>query len=162
MDSSVSILLGFAVLAFWLVGAYNRLVRLRAELNQGFAGVSAQLDQYSGLVSSWAMSGQDLSSLQTLLACVHTLDGALHNCQGRLDQPELIAALCQAIDSFDTHWQRLGEGSAASTEKQRLAQELLRCKALYNDAASAYNHAVGQFPALLMARALSFKPVQLL
>ena len=159
MDSSVWILLAFAVLAFWLVGAYNRLVRLRADLNQGFAGVSAQLDQYSGLVSSWAMSGQDLSSLQTLLAGVHTLDGALHDCQGRLDRPELVAALCAAIDNFDTHWQRLGEGSAASADKQRLTQELLRCKGLYNDAATAYNKAVGQFPALIIARALSFKPV---
>lgn len=159
MDSSVWILLAFAVLAFWLVGAYNRLVRLRADLNQGFAGVSAQLDQYSGLVSNWAMSGQDLTSLQTLLASVHTLDGALHDCQGRLDQAALLASLCAAIDAFDAHWQRLGEGSPVTADKQRLTQELLRCKTLYNEAVAAYNKAVGQFPALLIARAMSFRPV---
>jgi LemA protein len=162
MDDSIWSLLGLALLVFWLVGAYNRLVRLRADVNQSFAALGAQLDQYSGLVSSWAMSGQDLSALQTLLATVHTLDGALHDCQGRLHQAELLKALGAAVAEFDQHWQRLGEGSEAAADKQRLSQDVERLRGLYNDAAALYNAAVAQFPALLLARALSFKPVHAL
>ena len=159
MDDSIWSLLGLALLVFWLVGAYNRLVRLRADVNQSFAALGAQLDQYSGLVSSWAMSGQDLSALQTLLATVHTLDGALHDCQGRLHQADLLQALAAAVSEFDLHWQRLGESSAVANDKQRLSQDVARLRGLYNDAAALYNAAVGQFPALVLARALSFKPV---
>lgn len=159
MDQSIGSVLVGALLVFWLVGAYNRLVRLRADVNQSFAALGSQLDQYSGLVSSWAMSGQDLSALQTLLATVHTLDGALHDCQGRLHQAELLKALGAAVDEFDLHWKRLGEGSAAASDKQRLSQDVERLRGLYNEAVALYNAAVGQFPALLLARALSFKPV---
>lgn len=162
MDDSIWSLLGLALLVFWLVGAYNRLVRLRADVNQSFAALGAQLDQYSGLVSSWAMSGQDLSALQTLLATVHTLDGALHDCKGRLHQAELLQTLAAAMAEFDLHWQRLGEGSAVAHDKQRLSQDVERLRGLYNEAVALYNAAVGQFPALLLARALGIKPVHVL
>ena len=158
MDQSIGSVLVGALLVFWLVGAYNRLVRLRADVNQSFAALGSQLDQYSGLVSSWAMSGQDLSALQTLLATVHTLDGALHDCQGRLHQAELLSALGSAVAEFDLHWQRLGEGSAAAGDKQRLSQDVERLRGQYNEAVALYNAAVGQFPALVLAHALSFKP----
>lgn len=41
-----------AVLLFWSVGAYNRLVRLRAEIHAAFGDVDAQLQQEVRLVES--------------------------------------------------------------------------------------------------------------
>lgn len=156
MDHSIWLVAGVAVLVFWLVGAHNRLVRLRADVNSRFADLAEQLDQYSSLVSSWAMSGQDLSALQTLLGAVHTLDGALHDCKGRLNQAPHLAALGQAVVVFNDTWARLGEQSEVAADKQRLAQEMERCRGLYNQAVGVYNQAVAQFPALVLAKLLGF------
>ena len=59
LSSSVVMWISFAVLVFWVLGAYNRLVRLRAELARSFQAVTAQ----------WDSTAQTLrSTLQTYAA----------------------------------------------------------------------------------------------
>ena len=45
-----------AVLLFWVVGAYNRLVRLRADITQSFAAVEAHIRQREASLSQWLES----------------------------------------------------------------------------------------------------------
>ena len=42
------------VLAFWGIGAYNRLVRLRSEIGRAYATVAAHLQQRDALLQRWA------------------------------------------------------------------------------------------------------------
>ena len=43
-----------AVLVFWAVGAYNRLVSLRNEIARSFTPVEAQMRVRHGLLERWA------------------------------------------------------------------------------------------------------------
>ena len=50
MDTSLVPWIAAALTLFWMVGAYNRLVRLRSEVNGAFAQLEAQLTKQVQLV----------------------------------------------------------------------------------------------------------------
>jgi len=50
MSHAVMAWAGVAILAFWGVGAYNRLVRLRGDIKAAFAALDAQWQQQLTLV----------------------------------------------------------------------------------------------------------------
>ena len=50
MPSSLVFWIAAAVLLFWTVGAYNRLMRLRAEANTAFANLEAEFSRQIDLV----------------------------------------------------------------------------------------------------------------
>jgi len=101
-----------AVLLFWFVGAYNRLVRLRAAVLQAYATLDAalrkQLDFVQASITA-ALPEKDASShssaapLQAATTQLATLLGAtrLHP----LD-PGGMAALATALQVLITAWQR--------------------------------------------------------
>ena len=49
MDEFVILWIAVALIVFWAVGAYNRLVRLRSQTVQAFAAVNEQLSKYVAL-----------------------------------------------------------------------------------------------------------------
>lgn len=102
-----------AVLLFWFVGAYNRLVRLRAAVLQAYATLDAALRKQLDFVQASIMAAlpeKDASShssavgpLQAATTQLATLLGAtrLHP----LD-PGGMAALATALQVLITAWQR--------------------------------------------------------
>ena len=81
--------IGLPVLLFWSVGAYNRLVRLRAEANAAFAALDAQWQRQLALVQSSLPDEFQTSQF--------TLDGAMIG-----DGSELWAGLRGASTQFAT------------------------------------------------------------
>ncbi|MET3495471.1 lema family protein [Variovorax boronicumulans] len=115
LPESLASWIAIAVLLFWFVGAYNRLVRLRAAVLQAYAtldaALSRQLDFVQASITA-ALQGespppQELSSsvapLQAATTQLATLLGAtrLHP----LD-PGGMAALGTALQVLITAWQR--------------------------------------------------------
>jgi LemA protein len=172
-----------AVLVFWALGAYNRLVRLRSQvmrslqllvqLWQGQAqAIYAQLEQYAQgreTESQWAALDDDAPRWRPLslaarqfLACLAVLHAKPQQI-GALDD---ISSVRAARDIFESHWQRLHEtqddlaGTTMPPELEILwaqhegsAQQHL---SEYNEAVDAYHEAIGQFPALLIAWLFGF------
>ena len=159
-----------AVLAFWVVGAYNRMVRLRTALVERFAQVDARYRQRHALLETQ----------------VEMLAGALVSAAPRLDA---LRAACRQADAAREH-ARARPGAASAVTSLRVADEILAdararlpvqaipgadlpglnselagldtalsfARREFNAAVTAYNDAIGQFPTLLLARIFSFRP----
>jgi LemA protein len=170
-----------AVLLFWAVGAYNRLVRLRAEANTAFASVEGELARQVDLVRSQLpppeptqpapLEAEPVSFWAALHAAASQLAASLAAARGKPLDPQKIAALSAAQDVLATAWERAERDDAHDLAGPRLPdtvllrrrQSLLQAHAAtesFNGAVARYNEAINQFPALLLAWLFGFKPAR--
>jgi hypothetical protein len=102
-----------AVLLFWFVGAYNRLVRLRAAVLQAYATLDAALRKQLDFVQTSitaALPEKDASSHSSAVAPLQAATTQLATLLGatRLHplDPGAMAALATALQVLITAWQR--------------------------------------------------------
>jgi LemA protein len=191
-DANMSLLIFSAILAvlfFWAVGAYNRLVLLRASVAKQFAAVDAQLlrvlvwlqgnlpvsmrDMLSemeeaALPEALLKNERDLKLLRTLEELSDSLDLARTqpmsaSAMQRVNQERLALAAWAKAEV------RAGQTGEATWFIDPLPYKFDRLKAqawplmdAYNQAAFKYNEAIHQFPASLLARQVKFLPAQML
>ncbi len=171
------------VLVFWALGAYNRLIRLRAQVARNLAALclawqtqaqatAVRLEQYAqgrDTESQWAALDVDALrwrpltlSARQFLACLSVLQDKPQHI-GSLDD---LSAVRAARDIFEANWQRLvseqddlagapvpPDLQLLMAQHEPLVGERLRD---YNQAVQAYSQAIGQFPALLLAWVFGF------
>ena len=171
-----------AVLLFWSVGAYNRLVRLRADANAAFAAMAAQLARQTELVhasmpasmiaTGLTQPGELLDEVTALWSGLRgaatQLTASVSAMQRRPLEPEAAAALSEARDVLTSAWSRVDHEAndlAGSSIPEALTAQWLGLSAqsraaaeLFNQAVGRYNDAIAQFPALLLASMFGFKP----
>jgi LemA protein len=166
----VGLLAGAAVLAFWMLGAYNRLVSLRSALGAAFAQVDEGL----------ARRGQAATALaQALRSPLAAEQGSLDAIVAAQGQVASAAEVLRATPVSAAATERLGVAeaemrSAASRVRSLVEQHpaligapevaphlatmaeaearLAFARQLFNDAAEVYNDAVRLFPTRLLAR----------
>lgn len=176
-----------AVMVFWALGAYNRLIKLRADMVRALQSLAVQWQSSAQAIqqelatlshtqesdSTWAGLGDDASSWRPLALSIKQFQACL---AGVLTQPHVappvddVASIRAAHDVMQGAWQRLSETHedlAGAAVPQRLAslwqhQNLLAQEKLreYNAAAQGYNQAVAQFPAIFLAWIFAFGPAQ--
>ena len=166
-----------AVLIFWSVGAYNRLVRLRAAVRQAYAALDVELVRQAELAAS-ALPAQDsvldeghteagalldapALAWRSLRAALPQFNAVLAATRGRALNAEAVAALNTARSVVDTAWARvLREGhdlagapipEAVQARWIELSRTVNTAVEQFNTAVGAYNSAVRQFPAVLIA-----------
>jgi LemA protein len=167
-----------AVLGFWAVGAYNRLMRLRAEAIAAFAGLERELSMQVDLVRKQlplpdATMPAPLEHEGSFWAGLH---GAAAQCAASLAaahsrplEPQGIAALGAARDVLGTAWERAERDDAhdlagprlPDTVTARRVQLALQTHAAieqFNQAVARYNAGIAQFPAVVLAWVFGFKP----
>ena len=180
--SNPLVLWGIAALVlFWSVGAYNRLVRLRSAANEAFAAMAAELSQQAELVHASmpaSMIPTGLTQPGELLDEVTLLWSGLRAAATQLTvsvaamrlrplQAEAAAALSQAWDILLAAWVRVSQEAndlAGSSIPEALTQQWLERSARsraaseqFNQAVQRYNDAIAQFPALLLAGLFGFQ-----
>ena len=188
----MSLLIFCAILAtlfFWAVGAYNRLVLLRANVAKQFAAVDAQLLR----VLVW-LQGNLPASMRDMLSEMEeaALPEALLKNERDLKLLDILEALSDSLDAARTQplspvvmqkvnqnrlalavWakaeMRAGQSGEATWFIDPLPYKFDRLKAqawplmdAYNQAAARYNEAVLQFPASVLAKQVKFVPAQTL
>jgi LemA protein len=176
MPSSVVLGAIAAVLLFWTVGAYNRLMRLRAEAKTAFASLEAELSKQVALVSECLpppetqpapLEGSSFWS--ALHGAAAQFAASLAAARARPLEPEEIAALSAAQDVLSMAWERAERDDAhdlagprlPETVTTRRAQLTLHTHAAidqFDRAVVRYNEAIAQFPAVLLAWLFGFKP----
>jgi LemA protein len=173
--------IGAAVLLFWSVGAYNRLVRLRAEANTAFAALDAQWQRQLALIdaslpesaqpSQLTQPGEFMDDIALLWAALRgaaaQLGASLAAMRPRPLQAEAAAALGAAQDVLNTAWRRVQQdandlaGSSlpdtVAAQWQQLAGETSTAQQQFNEAVARYNAAITQIPAVLLAWLFGFK-----
>ena len=178
MPTSVVLWSLAAVLLFWTVGAYNRLMRLRADANAAFVNLGAELARQVDLVhnhlpSPEATQPAPLDGEGAFWAGLHGAAGQLAASLGaarlRPLEPDGIAALNSAQDVLAMAWERAERDDAHDLAGPRLPDTVLARRAQlelqvhaatehFNLAVARYNHGIAQFPAALLAWLFGFKP----
>jgi LemA protein len=178
MPSSVVLGAAAAVLLFWAVGAYNRLMRLRAEANTAFAGLEAELSKQIALVRD-CLSPPDAtqpaaleeggSFWSGLHGAAAQFAASLAAARTRPLEPDGIAALSAAQDVLAMAWDRAERDDAhdlagarlpesVTARRVQLAMQTHAAIDQFDRAVSRYNEAIAQFPAVLLAWLFGFKP----
>jgi LemA protein len=177
MTSSLLFWGAFAVLLFWSVGAYNRLVRLRSEANGAFASLDTELTRQVALVHQCVgpASAAPVSQFDGT-GFWHGLEGAAGQLTASLAQararpldPDRIAALDAALQVLAMAWERVERDDAhdlagprlpadLTAERGQAARQTRAAGEQFNAAVAGYNEAIAQFPAVLLAYVFGFKP----
>lgn len=165
-----------AIALFWTVGAYNRLMRLRADANAAFANLEAELVRQIDLVREQVPPVEETQPAPLGGAGFWAgLHGAAAQCAASLAaararplEPAGIAALSAAQEVLIRAWERAERDDAHDLAGPRLPEAMTARRAQltaqaqaaaanFNLAVDRYNEAIAQFPALLLAWLFGFK-----
>lgn len=180
MSSSLMWWIGAAVLLFWSVGGYNRLVRLRSEAKAAFALLDTELTRQVALVDACLPAGEtqpaslfdgESSFWGGLQGAAAQFAASLAFARHRPLDPEGMAALRAAQDVLAMAWERAERDDAhdlagprlpdtlTSSRAQLVAQALVASEQ-FNQAVARYNAGIAQFPALLLSWLFGFRPAR--
>lgn len=186
MNTAIAFWVALAVLLFWALGAYNRLVRLRAQVIGSFGPVGQRLEQALVVLTPGPLRPASVDNAPPEPAEMPAADpDGLHSAAAQLTQSlrfarkqpldtSAVGALKTAFETMHVAWQRHQAVGAARTEPDsithqsdqrgwedhtQLAREAMET---YNQAVLAYNGAIRQFPALLLAYLFGFGAAQCL
>lgn len=172
--------IALAVALFWSVGAYNRLVRLRSAALVSFQVLGEALAGYIVLVNdcfipvasrvpvqaALTLDGAAAASWVGLQAASTQFDASLQVARRQPLDAGSVAALQTALVVLQAAWRRVPSGFverphmlAATLQSQwgERDQQVAHASAAFNRAVLAYNAAIAQFPAVLMARLFAFR-----
>jgi len=171
----ISLLALAAVLMFWAVGAYNRLVQLRSAIAGAWAKVDEALRQRSAAADALQ------AALRGPLAAEQ---GALDAWQAALAEAARAATVLGARPVMQSHavvWVAAEAAQSAAASRvlalleqqaelrqsepvasqvmawQGAGQRLRFARQLFNEAAAPYDEAIATFPTRLLVRAFRFK-----
>jgi LemA protein len=169
-----------SILVFWALGAYNRLVRLRAQVGQQFGPLENVLMNYQEVVHQavtsaasapqlWATAyapdlGADQWTRLQVAASLCTV--AMARMQTHPLEPDSVKALQDAASELQDAWLALIHPdvyyvSVPDQLKQRWIElDLLVQPEVqrFNLAIDEYNNAIAQYPAALLAKVFQFHP----
>ncbi|MBC7611049.1 MAG: LemA family protein [Polaromonas sp.] len=175
-SQTIVLIAALALLVFWSVGAYNRLVRLKNVIANAFGQIDVQLKRRYDLIPNLVEAAKkylqhEQTTLDSVIAARNQARTASDVVRSRPANAAAVTALSAAEQALDGTLGRLFAVAEAYPELKadqtirELSEELTStenkvafARQAYNDAVLDYNNAQGQFPALLIARTFSFEP----
>lgn len=172
----IVILLLLAVLLFWLLGAHNRLMRLRQAARTAFLPLVGQLRQRHAVAHALAEASRQLPGLDggladALVAAARSASELSDQAQSRPLKGQALqqlgdgeAELGEQLDRLTLALQDLtsGEGpmpavSELLRQRDALQPQIAVSREVYHRAVQAYNEALAVFPTTLAAALLRFQ-----
>lgn len=159
-----------AILIFWIVGAHNRLVALRNGIVALFAPVDEQFrarqlllrEQIDGVAPRTGQAGEVIDALHAALS---QADAACAHARTHPGAAGATASLRLADEILDAARARLPPDWLAEARPAEIHARLVQTQASldftrrqFNEAVTAYNHAVRQFPTWIVAALFGFRP----
>lgn len=169
-----------AILVFWGVGAYNRLVRLRNVIGNSFAQIDVQLKRRYDLIPNLVevarkYAAHERETLEAVTAARNQAKAAADVARARPAAAGAVTSLAVAEQTLAGAMGRLMAVVEAYPELKadqslrELAEELTStenkigfARQLFNDATLDYNNAAQQFPTNLMASMFGFREAAML
>jgi LemA protein len=175
MNSTQWLLLAaLVVCAFWMVGAHNRIVGLRAAIHEAWAHADALLEQRGQVIHAladvlWELWPTGRTSVDALRSAQAQLHAAAQLVRTRPAHAATAATLASAEAALNATVARVlnqVESDAALHAHETVATQmlalfafgprLLEARQRFNQASTAYNDAIQQFPTRLLAPVFRF------
>jgi LemA protein len=169
-----------ALLVFWAVGAYNRLIRLRNEITNAFAQIDVQLKRRHDLIPNLVEVARkylthERETLERVIAARAQVMAATELVKAKPNQSGPIKSLSlaegvlsNAMSRFTALVESYPELKADQTLRE-LSEELTHTenkvafsRQLFNDATLDYNNAAHQFPTNVVAGLFGFRTAAML
>jgi len=169
-----------ALVVFWAIGAYNRLVDLRNKFKNAFAQIDVQLKRRYDLIPNLVETAKAYMKheRETLEAVIRARNSAVAANAAAAADPGNAAAMQGLMAAEGALSGALGKLFAlaeaypdlkANANMMQLSKEptgtenkIAFARQAFNDAVMAFNTAVEQFPSNIIANFFSFKPAELL
>ncbi|KQV99783.1 LemA family protein [Rhizobacter sp. Root1221] len=169
-----------AVLLFWGVGAYNRLMSLRNAMRAAFSQLDAQVRRRHDLIPHLAEAartdpGTDTDVLDAAVAARHQAHAALDLARAHPGAPGPMVSLAMAEQVLEDACRRLqqaidrqpalkGEPAVQAVRDDLLGAEgrLGFARQMFNDTVTAYNTAAQEFPTRVLSSLFGFREAALL
>jgi LemA protein len=176
----VILLVIVAVLLFWGIGIYNRLVTARNAFKNAFAQIDVQLTRRYDLIPNLVETAKGYlkHERETLEAVIAARNTAVAGLKAAASNPGNAAAVEQLAGADAGLGGALGRLFAlaesypdlkANTNMMQLSEELAStenrvafARQAFNDAVMGYNNAREMFPNSLLAGTFGFEPARLL
>ncbi|MCE2969320.1 MAG: LemA family protein [Burkholderiales bacterium] len=167
-----------ALVLFWAVGAYNRLVQLRNRFRNGFAQIDVQLKRRYDLIpnlveTARAYMKHERETLEAVIRARNVAAAAGAAAAANPGAAGVVRELAAAEGALSGALSRLFALAEAypdlkaNQNMMQLTEELTTtenkiafARQAFNDAVMDYNNAVGQFPSNLIAGAFAFKEAE--
>ena len=169
-----------AILIFWAVGAYNRLVRLKNIIANAFGQIDVQLKRRYDLIPNLVDAAKkylshERETLEAVITARNQAKSASDVVRSRPANALAVTTLAVAEQALSSSLGQLFALNEAYPELKAdetirgLSEELTStenkvafARQAFNDAVLDYNDAQGQFPAVLIAKLFSFAPSAML
>lgn len=166
--------LGLAVCGFWMLGAHNRIIGLRAAIAEGWSAVDALLEQRAATLSAlvqalWPLWPNGHAALDALSAAQQQVQVAAQAVRSRPSRAAAVASLSSAEGALNATVARLlnqvEADAALHTDDEvatrmmalfALGPQLIEARGRFNQAGVVYNDAIHQFPTRLLAPVFRF------
>lgn len=169
-----------ALLLFWGVGVFNRLVRLRNTIINGFAQIDVQLKRRYDLIPNLVEAAKkymahERATLEAVIAARNQARAANDLARAKPADATAVGALAAAEQMLGGSLGRLL--AVAENYPDLKADETIRdlseeltstenkvsfARQAYNDAVLDYNNVGAEFPALIVAKIFGFAPSAML
>lgn len=178
--TQITILALGALLLFWAVGAYNRLIRLRNEITNAFAQIDVQLKRRHDLIPNLVEVARkylehERETLERVTAARAQVMAATDLVKSNPNQSGPIKSLgmaegvlANAMGRFQAVVESYPELKAdqslreLSEELKHTENKVAFSRQLFNDATLDYNNAAHQFPTNVVAGLFSFRTAAML
>lgn len=175
----VAIVLFGLFLVFYLIGIYNKLVRLRNRFKNAFAQIDVQLKRRYDLIPNLVETAKaylkhERETLEAVIQARNAAQAAVQKAAAHPEDPGAIKGLLGAEATLTGAMGRffaLAEAYPdlkANQNMMQLTEELTStenkiafARQGYNDSVMAYNTAREEFPAVIFAGMLGFHPAEL-
>jgi LemA protein len=167
---------GLAVMVFWLVGAYNRLTRLRGAIGMAWQQIDELLSRRSLLLSSLveavrepladeagtfsALSQAEQRQRAAALVVRTRPAQAVALTAWLVAEGELASPLARLLALLEQRPELSGSDAAGPTFRELivLAPRLAYARQMFSSAASSYNESLHEVPTRWVARLFSMQP----
>ncbi len=179
MNSTIIVLAGIVILVLWLVGIYNKLVRLRNRFKNSFAQIDVQLKRRYDLIPNLVETAKAYMQheRETLDAVINARNQAASAGKEAADNPgdpEAMLGLMGAEAALTGTMGRLFALAEAypdlkaNQNMMQLSEELTSTenkvafsRQAYNDAVMTYNTACETFPSVMITARFGFEKASL-
>jgi LemA protein len=169
-----------AVVVFWAVGAYNRLVRLRNGIANAFAQIDVQLKRRYDLIPNLVEVARkylehERETLEAVIAARNQAKSAADGARARPTAAGPVTSLAMAEDVLGSAMGRLmavveqypelkADGSLRELAEELTSTEnkIAFARQLFNDATLDYNVAAQEFPTRILAALFGFREAAML
>jgi LemA protein len=167
MTGTVVAVVVLVVLGLWLATTYNRLVRRRNEVQEGWAGIDVQLQRRADLVPNLVETVKGYAAHEEgVLTEVTQARAGLMKASGPAEAGAADNMLEQALGKLFAVAEAYPDLKASDNfqslqgELSKLEEDVSFARRYYNALVEKLNTAIQTFPTVLIAGAFGFKPAE--